>query len=100
MHNWIKWGEAMKISASQEVINSLKIDLEKTKNGVVRIKISGYGWGGPSLGVALDEQKTDDIIYELKGVKFAASEDISYLIENAEILKIAYGYRVRRNLNC
>ncbi|MBM7871223.1 hypothetical protein JOC70_002721 [Clostridium pascui] len=33
-------------------------------------------------------------------MKFAASEDISYLLENAEILKIAYGYRVRRNINC
>lgn len=90
----------MKISASQEVLNFLKTDIEKTKNEVVRIKISGYGWGGPSLGVALDEQREDDVIYELKGVKFAASEDIAYLIEDAEILKIPYGYRVRRNLNC
>lgn len=90
----------MKILASQEVLDLLKLDLEKTKNEVVRIKISGYGWGGPSLGVALDEQREDDVIYELNGVKFAASEDISYLLEDAEILKIAYGYRIRRNLNC
>lgn len=90
----------MKILASQEVLDLLKIELEKTKNQVVRIKISSYGWGGPSLGVALDEQREDDVVYELDGVKFAASEDISYLLEDAEILKIAYGYRVRRNLNC
>lgn len=90
----------MKISASEEVLNALKLDLEKSNSEVVRIKISGYGWGGPSLGVALDEQREDDEIYELNGVKFAASEDISYLLENAEILKIAYGYRVRRNINC
>ena len=90
----------MKISVSEEVLNALKLDLEKSNSEVVRIKISGYGWGGPSLGVALDEQREDDEIYELNGVKFAASEDISYLLENAEVLKIAYGYRVRRNINC
>lgn len=90
----------MKIFASEEVLNALKLDLEKSNSKVVRIKISGYGWGGPSLGVALDEQREDDEVYELNGVKFVASEDISYLLENAEILKIAYGYRVRRNLNC
>lgn len=90
----------MKISASQEVLNLLKVDLEKSNSQVVRIKISSYGWGGPSFGIALDEQREDDVVYELKGVKFAASEDIAYLVEDAEILKIAYGYRVRRNLNC
>lgn len=90
----------MKISVSEEVLNALKLDLEKSNSEVVRIKISGYGWGGPSLGVALDEQRENDEIYELNGVKFAASEDISYLLENAEVLKIAYGYRVRRNINC
>ncbi|MBM7871224.1 hypothetical protein JOC70_002722 [Clostridium pascui] len=33
----------MKISASEEVLNALKLDLEKSNSEVVRIKISGYG---------------------------------------------------------
>jgi hypothetical protein len=68
-------------------------------NPVLRLLIAGYGWGGPSLGIALDESKEDEkntqIINEIKlkvdrDVIDSYGEDfpltISYLSEQGFII--------------
>ena len=47
---------------------------DKPKN--VRIFIAGIGWGGPSLGLGLDEKKAEDVYEEINGVTFIMAKDI------------------------
>ncbi len=57
--------EIKKITASQD---------DKPKS--VRIFIAGVGWGGPSLGLGLDDKKDDDIVEEINEVTFVMAKDI------------------------
>lgn len=48
-----------------DITNSAKTELKKILESkktdkVLRVYIAGYGWGGPSFGLALDEQKDGD----------------------------------------
>ena len=38
-----------------------KVKSEKNSEKPLRIYIAGYGWGGPSFGLALDDLKDDDM---------------------------------------
>ena len=46
-------------TAKEELVKVLAN--KKNENKLLRIYIAGYGWGGPSFGLALDELKDDDI---------------------------------------
>ncbi len=51
----------MKIELTETAQEELKKVLESRKdNKPLRIYIAGYGWGGPSFGLALDEPKEGD----------------------------------------
>ena len=47
---------------------------KKNENKLLRIYIAGYGWGGPSFGLALDELKDDDIQVEEGEFKFVLED--------------------------
>ena len=55
--------------------------LEKETDKALRIYIAGYGWGGPSFGMALEEPRTGDL-------KFTSGE-FNFIIE--EGLQDIYG---------
>lgn len=57
--------------AKEELI---KIIEEKETEKPLRIYAAGYGWGGPSFGIALDEQKDGDIVTEIDGITFLVEE--------------------------
>lgn len=76
----------MKVNASKEVLETLKNSLKSEGKNAVRFEMTGFGWGGPTFGIVLDEQKEKDSVYETDGVKFAAEEDISFLIEGLELV--------------
>lgn len=56
---------------------------------MLRISFAGYGWGGPRLGLALDEQKNeDDLLVEANGIKVVYSKDLEPYVRN---LALDYG---------
>ena len=59
-------------TASEAIRNFLK---DKNKDAAIRITMS-IGWSGPSLGMALDEPKNEDEIFEEKGTKFIVDKDL------------------------
>lgn len=83
-----------------EVLNELKKKMDYLNKDVVRFKVAGFGWGGPILNIVLDEQKENDIIEEVNGVKFAADNQISTLVKNPEIIKIENEFTVKKSRNC
>lgn len=49
---------------------------EKESNKALRIYIAGYGWGGPSFGMALEEPKSGDLELSADGFNFLVEEDL------------------------
>lgn len=76
----------MNIVLDSNTKEALQSALESRNKSAVRLMIDGFGWGGPSFGVALDEQKQDDDVMVVDDIKFVAEKDISFLFENAKIL--------------
>lgn len=59
--------------ASKEIERELSL-LKTTK--LIRIYISGFAWGGPRLGIALDEYKEGDILEIVNGISFIIEKGI------------------------
>ena len=65
------------------VTNKANEELEKylkskdLKDHPFRIYISGFGWGGPSFGIALDEQKDGDKVQKIDQLTFLVEEDLT-----------------------
>lgn len=75
----------MKFSINENAVEPLKKTLLDKGKSAVRIVIKGFGWGGPSFGVVLDEQKPEDDIVEVNGIKIVADKEFSFLFENGKI---------------
>lgn len=68
----------MEIKISQVAAEELKKKLEgKGESTGVRVYIAGVGWGGPSFGLALDEPKKTDNVYEVEGVKVLFDKEMA-----------------------
>ena len=69
----------MFIEATKDAVKEVKKILKKqeTSDKVIRVNIEGFGWGGPSLGLVLDEHKNDDYTQEIEGIKFVAGEELN-----------------------
>lgn len=65
---------------------ALKQNLEKRNKDAVRLAIKGFGWGGPTFGVVLDEQTENDDIIEIDGIKIVAEKDISFVFDNVKLI--------------
>jgi len=66
------------IEATKDALKEIKKIIEKQESDekVIRVNIAGFGWGGPSLGLVLDEQKDNDYIEEIDGIKFVAGKEL------------------------
>jgi Fe-S cluster assembly iron-binding protein IscA len=49
------------------------------------LMIKGFGWGGPTLGAVLDEQKQNDITETIDGVKFVVDNEEAEVFENCKV---------------
>lgn len=53
-----------------------KIVKSKETEKPLRIYIAGYGWGGPSFGIALDEHKNGDSKVQIGDLTFLLEEGL------------------------
>ncbi len=78
----------MIIDLTKRAAEELKKVLETKKTDKpLRIYIAGYGWGGPTFGIALDEHKEGDIEIKVDDFVFLAD---SILEENYQKFTIDY----------
>lgn len=69
------------VTAKDALIKALK---EQNKS-IVRLAISGFGWGGPNLSVVLDEQRENDTIEIVDGIKFAVNKEEEFVFEDCTV---------------
>ena len=68
---------------TKEALNKQLIQKDKSS---VRLLIKGFGWGGPILGVVLDEQQEDDILESVDGINFVVDNESSYVFNDTKIV--------------
>lgn len=90
----------MKVFASPDVIEDIKKSLQNRNKSAVRIGLEGFGWAGPTFAIALDEQKENDEVFEIDGVKFVADKEFSFLVNGFKIVKVGNGYEIEGNGGC
>ncbi len=69
----------MKIDVTQRAHDELKKILEKknSEGKSLRLYIAGFGWGGPSFGLALDEQKENDEKVTVENLEFIVDKEVT-----------------------
>lgn len=81
----------MKIVISEKAKAMVNKQLEdknkKTEDTFLRIFIKGMGWGGPTFGIALEEQenKEKDYYEETNGLKIVVEKDLLDQYKSFEI---------------
>mgnify|MGYP001944886059 CR=1 FL=1 len=68
----------MSIEITQLAQEELRKVLESKNNldRPLRLYIAGMGWGGPTFGIALDEQKEGDEVIKVDEFTFVLDEDM------------------------
>ena len=86
----------MKITLPESAVKTLKDILQDNQDRpqTIRVYFAGIGWGGPSVGIALDEQKDSDVAYEVEGLQFIM--DKNEYVQHGDIVieDTGYGFRV------
>lgn len=80
----------MNVRFNNEAAEALKKYMDTKENKIIRLKVIGRGWGKPALGLALDEQKENDIVRTLDGITFVCDRKEELELKNVEILYSPY----------
>ena len=68
----------MKIEVTDTARSELKKLIEaKNTDKTLKIFVAAYGWGGPTFGLALDEQKDGDEIIKTDDFEFIVEDGLS-----------------------
>ncbi len=60
------------------------IDPEETEKRL-RVYVANYGWGGPILGMALEEPEEEDLAVDAQGYKFLIGDGLEDAYSKLEI---------------
>lgn len=86
----------MKVTLPETAVNTLKDILKDNQDrpNNIRVYFAGIGCGGPSFGIALDEQKAEDLEYDIEGLHFIMSSDDFNKYGDIVIEDTGYGFKV------
>lgn len=66
----------MNIKLTELAQEELRKQLQSKDNRSLRLYVAGMGWGGPTFGIALDEQKDRDEVIKVDDFTFLLDEDM------------------------
>ncbi len=86
----------MKVTLPESAVKTLTDILKDNQDrpNSIRVYFAGVGWGGPSFGIALDEQKADDLEFTTEGLQFIMNEKEHSEYGDITIIDTGYGFRV------
>ena len=65
----------------------------------IRIFLNEGGWGGPSLALALDEQKETDHVYEIEGFTYIVDKDFMDKVKPIKIEFLDTGFKLTTGMD-
>ena len=87
----------MKVTASKEAIEYLKNYLNDKEKSAVRFQLCEVCCGTASLQIVYDNEKEDDDLFELEGIKFVANREFAFLLGNINIVRTEHGVDIKKN---
>lgn len=86
----------MKVKVADSAVSTLKDILADNQDRPTNIRVyfAGVGWGGPSFGLALDEQNGEDLSFEVEGLNFIMSKEDHTKYGDIVIEDTGYGFKV------
>lgn len=90
----------MNVIIQSDILEELKGSLKSLNKNAVRFEVVNFGWSGPVFDIVLDEQRENDVVKEVNGIKFVADNEIAFLIKNPEIIKNSSGFTVKKSGCC
>lgn len=87
----------MKIVTNSETIESIKNVAKENPESpkYVRVFLAGAGWGGPSLGLTLDELKETDLEYSVEELAFIMDKELYDSLGDVKVEATDRGYIVK-----
>lgn len=87
----------MKILTNIETVDAIKsvLEAQSDKPQNIRLFMAGSGWSGPSFGLALDEQKDNDLADNTSGINFVMDQDAYDQFGDMSIEFLNGGYMVK-----
>ncbi|MDP4089590.1 MAG: hypothetical protein Q8930_10015 [Bacillota bacterium] len=90
----------MNIKADREVMDFLKVYLAEWPNKAVRFRLAEVCCGQADLEMIYDKVREDDICIEIEGIKFVASRQFAFLINNVELERTEIGVDIKKRYFC
>lgn len=86
----------MKVKVDVAAMDKLNETLKNypDRPDIIRIYLAGMGWGGPSFGLALDEQNENDLVDESSGIKFIIEKGLYEDHGDFIIEQVGNGFKV------
>lgn len=76
----------MKINLDSNTSRILKQKMAEYSKDTVRLMIRSYGWGGPILGLVLDEQRETDAVEIVDGIRFVVDNEETFLFDDVSVI--------------
>ena len=73
------------LRVSERASVKLKELLEQNPGKLLTVVFEGFGWGGPKLGLALEEPLGNEKLHEFGGIGFSISESVLPYTSGQEI---------------
>ena len=80
------------IKITDSAKNKLQEVLDKNPGKYLRVVFQGFGWGGPSLGLTLDEPKKNEIAFLVNGINVLIDDNVKTYVEGNTVDYVDYGY--------
>lgn len=69
-----------------EKFEEIRLKSKNPEKTMLRVAFGGFGWGGPSLQLALEElTNSDDTVVESQGIKVIYESDLEAYLSNSVI---------------
>lgn len=87
----------MNIKIKPEILKELKEVLVNECKTAARFILIDFGCSGPIFDIELDEQKDDDIVVEIQGVKFVAEDKFAPALKTLEVIKVDNKFTIKKS---
>ena len=82
------------LTVTDEARNELKNILEQNPGKSLRVTMAGFGWGGPSLGLTLDESTDEDKKLVINEIEILVDAQVERFTDDQVIHFVQDGFTI------
>ena len=82
------------LTITDEARDELKVVLEQNSGKSLRVTMAGFGWGGPSLGLTLDEATDKDKVLTVNEIEILLDAQVERFADDQVIHFVQDGFTI------